>query len=61
MLPPPSSLGFLALFRIVTRGRRLRSVQRIGVCLGYAPAWAAMGCVAILVHAMPARAQYLPH
>jgi predicted metal-binding membrane protein len=45
----PSSLGFLALFRIVTRGRPLRSVQRIGVCLGYALAWAAMGCVAMLV------------
>jgi predicted metal-binding membrane protein len=45
----PSSIGFLALFRVVTAGGRFRSVRRISVCVGYALAWAWMGCAVMLV------------
>jgi predicted metal-binding membrane protein len=45
----PSSMPFLALFRVVTSGGQLASVRRASVCVGYVLAWAWMGCVTALV------------
>jgi predicted metal-binding membrane protein len=45
----PSSIGFLALYRVVTAASSLRSLRRIGVCVGYLLAWAYIGSVALLI------------
>jgi predicted metal-binding membrane protein len=43
----PSSLGFLALFRMATSGSRFPSLRRAAVCIGYSLVWAAVGLVAM--------------
>jgi predicted metal-binding membrane protein len=45
----PSSIGFLRVFRVVTGKSRYRSLQRIGVCSGYALTWLCVGCLVMLV------------
>jgi predicted metal-binding membrane protein len=45
----PSSLGFLVLFWNVAGGDRRPAVHGTAVCLGYALAWAMVGCLAMIV------------
>lgn len=47
----PSSIGFLALFRAITIGARSSSARMLSVSVGYALAWAWMGCATLLVGA----------
>ncbi len=45
----PSSLGFFALFRSITRGGQSVLARQVAVCVGYALAWAGVGCVAMII------------
>jgi predicted metal-binding membrane protein len=45
----PSSIGFLALFRVVTRGTCSPFVRGVTVCIGYVLVWAGVGCMAVIV------------
>lgn len=44
----PASIGFMALFRVVSAGGRLAFVRSVSVCVGYAAAWLWLGVVALL-------------
>ena len=45
----PTSVGLLARFNVATRREQLRSLRRASLCVGYALAWAWLGCAAALV------------